>query len=366
MRVALVHDHLNQIGGAEMVLKSLTEMFKGAPIHTLIYDPKQLGDFFAGPDIKTSSIQKIPGGISHFKWFLPIMPAVLERFDLSGYDLIISSSSALGKGVISHPGAIHISYCHTPTRYLWSDTNRYVEELPQNRIVKKLLPIILNRLRVWDWQAAQRVDYFIANSNFIRDRIKRYYQKDAEVIYPPVKTDRFRISDEIGDYFLIISRLRPYKKVDMAIKAFSKMGIPLKIIGVGEEEARLKKIKKMNRANIEFLGQVSEERKAELLSYCKALIHPQEEDFGITIIEAMASGRPVIAYNKGGALETVIEGRTGKFFEEQTWEALADAVIRFEPNEYNPQEIRQHAQRFDESVFREKIRDFINKVKVNH
>jgi len=260
--------------------------------------------------------------------------------------------------VLTPPNTLHISYCHSPTRYLWSDAHQYVEELKQPKIIKKILPLILNRLRTWDHVAAQRVDKFIANSEFVAKRIKKYYQRDSTVIHPPVDTKQFTISSTIESYYAIVSRLRPYKRVDIAIKAFNQLRMPLLIIGSGEEEARLKKIAK---DNIQFLGELSDIERNKILSKARAFIHPQEEDFGIAAVEAMACGRPVIAYQSGGALETVIPEETGQFFKEQTWESLADTVIRFHrvSDQFDPNKIRKHAEKFDTDVFQQKIKDFV-------
>lgn len=357
MKVALLHDYLNQAGGAERVLFALTELFPDAPIYTLIYDKKRLAGF-EDKKIKTSFLQKLPFAATKIKYYLPIMPIAVEQLNLGDYDLVISSTSALIKGVITPPDTLHICYCHTPTRYLWSDTHSYPKDIKVSAIVKNILPFILTNLRQWDHHAAQRVNHFIANSKFVAQRIKNYYHRDSVVIYPPVDTQNFYISNELGNYYLLISRLRPYKKVDMAISAFNKLNLPLKIIGTGEEEANLKK---MAKSNIEFLGAVSEEEKRKYLANCLALIHPQEEDFGLTAIEAMASGRPVIAYAAGGALETVIEGKTGKLFDEQSWEALIDTIIKFKPNSYNPVEIKKHSENFNTENFYRRMKDFIDK-----
>jgi glycosyltransferase involved in cell wall biosynthesis len=355
MKVALLHDYLNQAGGAERVLMALAELFPKAPIYTLIYDKKRLAGF-ENKQIKTSFLQKLPFVKTKIRWYLPLMPMAVEQLNLDDYDLVISSTSALIKGVITPPKTLHICYCHTPTRYLWSDTHQYPKDIKEGRLVKNFLPIVLTWLRQWDHLAAQRVNYFVANSRFIAERIKNYYNRESEVIYPPVDTHNFYISNNLGNYYLIISRLRPYKRVDMAISAFNKLNLPLKIIGTGEEEIKLKK---MAKPNIEFLGALSEEDKRKYLANCLALIHPQEEDFGLTAIEAMASGRPVIAYAGGGALETIIDGKTGKLFDEQSWEALIDAVIKFKPNHYNPAEIKAHAENFNTNNFYQKMKDFI-------
>ncbi|MFH1172898.1 MAG: glycosyltransferase [bacterium] len=356
MKVALVHDYLNQDGGAEKVLKVLQAIFPEAPIHTLIYDEEKLGHIFKPDKVRPSYIQTLPWGKTLYKWFLPLMASAIESFDFSGYDLVISSSSAFAKGVITRPGTKHICYCHTPTRYLWSDTHQYIEELSYNKLIKKIIPYILTRLRLWDRLAAERPDYFLANSQEVQKRIKKYYHRDSDLIHPPVETERFSINSQLGNYYLIGGRLVPYKRYDLAVQAFNKLGIPLKIFGEGPELAKLKKIAK---DNIKFVGKVNDEQLSRLYAQCLAFIHPQEEDFGITAVEAMASGRPVIAYASGGALETVIDGVTGKFFDEQSWEALADTIIRFKPEEYNPQAIREHARKFDVEVFKRKIQDYV-------
>ena len=359
MKIALTHDHLFQIGGAEQVLFELHNIFPESPVYTLIHNPEKAG-LFKDLNIETSFLQKMPLAKRHFKWYLTLMPIAWEQFDFSAYDVVISSSSAFSKGVITPPNTLHISYCHSPTRYFWSDAHRYVEELSQPKIIKKILPLILNKLRTWDYISAQRVDKFIANSEFVAKRIKKYYQRDSTVIYPPVNTGQFSISPEIGDYYVIVSRLRPYKRVDIAIKAFNQLRIPLKIVGSGEEEVKLKK---MAKGNIEFLGELSNVRRNEVIAKAKAFIHPQEEDFGIAAVEAMAAGRPVIAYKSGGAMETVIDGVTGRFIGEQSWEELANAVIRFqvEINDFNPEEIKKQAEKFSSERFDREIRDFVAK-----
>ena len=356
MRVALVHDFLTQYGGAEKVLEAFHEIWPQAPIFTLFYDAKMMKGYFKDCDIKVSPIQNLPFGVKKYRWYLPLMPSAIERFNLSEFDLVISDCSAYSKGVLTKPGTLHISYLHTPTRYLWSDAYEYIDSLKgAEKVVSKFLAPVLTRLRIWDQIAAQRPDYLIANSAFISQKIKHYYRRDSTVIYPPVEISKFSIANKIQDYYLIISRFRPYKRVDLAIKAFNKLRMPLKIIGTGED----KLLKKMAGPNIEFLGFVSDREKAKYLSHCKAFIHPQEEDFGITPIEAMASGRPVIAYKKGGAMETVVDGLTGKFFKNQTAEDLADAVLKLNLNEVKPQKIREHAEKFSKKQFKKDIKNFV-------
>ncbi|HBT92208.1 MAG: Glycosyl transferase group 1 [Parcubacteria group bacterium GW2011_GWD2_43_10] len=358
MKVALAHDHLNQIGGAERVLRQFHQLYPDAPVFTLLYDEATVGDYFKNWDIRTSFLERLPGGARWFKWYVWLMPTAVEQIDLSGFDLVISSASALIKGLLVKPETINICYCHTPTRYLWSDTHQYTSDLPQPKLVKKILPLVLNYLRQWDYIASQRVDYFVANSQFVAKRIKKYYGRDSVVIYPPVDTAATDLV-EPQDYFLLISRLRPYKRVDLAIKAFNKLGIPLKIIGAGEQEVELRNLAK---SNIEFLGQVTDQEKRYYLGHCRALIHPQEEDFGITAVEAMAAGRPVIAYGAGGALETIEPGVSGVFFQEQSWEELADAVIRFRYESFEPEVIRQRAQKFSRANFIDNWQKYVSKV----
>ncbi len=356
MKLALVHDHLIQEGGAERVLQVFQEIYPQAPTYTLFFDQSKLGQIFKNKDIRTSFLQNWPGALKHYQWFLPFMSTATESYDLMEYDVVLSSCSAMAKGVITRSNTLHFCYCHTPTRYLWSDTHRYLEELKYNRLIKKLIPPILTKLRAWDQLAALRVDYFIANSKNVADRIKKYYRRDSLIIHPPVATKQFQISNEIGKYFLTGGRLVAYKRFDLAISAFNRLGIPLKIFGTGPEE---KKYKAMAKPNIEFLGKISQEDLAKLYSQAIAFIHPQIEDFGLTAVESMASGRPVIAYAAGGACETVVEKKTGKFFDEQTWEALADAIVRFKPEDYNPIEIKNYAEQFGVERFKKEITELI-------
>jgi glycosyltransferase involved in cell wall biosynthesis len=356
MKLALVHDHLTQEGGAEKVLKIFQEIWPKAPTYTLFYNPKKLGDLFSGIEIKTSFLQKIPGAVNHYQWFLPLMPTATESYNLMNYDIILSSCSALAKGVITNSNSLHICYCHTPTRYLWSDTHRYVEESHYPRWVKKIIPMVLTHLRTWDQLAAQRVDVFVANSKTVAERIKKYYRRQSVIIHPPVQTEKFFISNETGNYYLTGGRLVAYKRFDLAVSAFNQLGIRLKIFGEGPE---LKKLQKIAKPNIEFLGKVSQKDLTKLYSHCLAFVHPQIEDFGITAVEAMASGRPVIAYGVGGACETVVQGFTGTFFNDQTWEALADTIVRFKPDNFDSQKIKEYANQFNVPRFKQEIKELV-------
>ena len=364
MKTALIHDHLAQDGGAEKVLQVFAEMFKEAPIFTLLYEKKHVNKYFNNRKIETSVIQKLPGGIKHYQWYLTLMPLATEFFDLRAYDLVISDTSAFAKGVITSPESLHICYCHTPTRYLWSDTHQYINELKYNKWFKKIISLALSRLRTWDYAAAARVDFFIANSKTVKQRITKYYRRDSVVIYPPVETHKFKIknnfSEQTEKYFLIGCRLAPYKRVDIVVETFKSLGndYKLKIFGDGVDLKRLEKIAD-GATNIEFLGRVSDEEKAGLYAGAEAFINPQEEDFGITVVESMAAGRPVIAYRKGGATETVIENETGIFFDEQNVAAISEAIRKFYTLNFNPEKIKDYAEKFSVVNFQNKIRAFI-------
>jgi len=355
MKLALVHDFLNQFGGAERVVLAMQEIFPDAPLYTSIYDKKGMPEEFAKRDIRTTFMQYLPGVMKHYKKYLPFYPRAFESMKIKGYDVILSSSSSFAKGVNKDEGTLHICYCHNPMRFVWRYED-YIKEEPLSPIVKKLLPFYLNRLRMWDVATSSRVDHFIANSMTVARRILEHYGRDSDVINPPVETERFSISDEIDDYYLIVSRLKPYKKIEIAVEAFNKLKKPLKIAGSGDYSDKLRSIAG---PTIEFLGRVSDEGIAKLYSRCRALIFPGEEDFGIVPVEAMASGRPVIAYGRGGAFETVKENETGVFFRERNADSLADAVKLFEEMSFDPAKIRDHARTFDKEVFKKKIKDYV-------
>src|SRR3989344_2038732 len=358
MRVALVHDHLNQIGGAEKVLEVFAGMFPKAPIYTLIFDRNKMRSFLGDREIRQSAIGRLPFSRGLFRWYLPLMPAATEGYDLRGFDLVLSDSSGMAKGVLTHPGTVHVCYCHTPTRYLWSDATTEIDPLERFPIVGRVSQLLRSFLRMWDQMAVSRVDYFIANSQFVADRIKKYYHREAVVIYPPVDLSKCVVSERQEKYFVIVGRMRPYKRFDLAIDAFNRLGIPLKVIGLGEELDRLRVRAK---PNIEFLGALTDQEKFEVISKSQALIHPQEEDFGITAVEAMGCGLPVIAFGAGGAKETVIDGQTGVLFAEQSWESLGDVVIRFRSSDFDSTVIRRHAEKFGVERFQKEITAFIEK-----
>ncbi len=357
MRVALVHDYLNQYGGGERVLGTFCEMFPQAPIFTLLYDEQLTGRAFADRRIYTSFLQKIPGARRYHRWLPMLMPLAVEQFDLSAFDLVISNSASFAKGIITKNRTRHFSYCLTPTRFLWDDSHKYLDEFQQPGLIKKLTPLFLSYLRMWDQEASARVDQFVAISDFISRRIKKYYQREAEVIHPPVDTFKFKIAEQVDAYFLMVGRMVPYKRFDLAIRAFNELGWPLKIIGDGPQK---KNLQKMSGKNIEFLGLASDHLLPAYYSRAKAIIFPQEEDFGIVPVEAMASGRPVIAFRSGGSLETIKEGETGLFFEEQTVESLLKVLHDFNPLDFNPQKIKDRAKLFDKSIFKDKWRNIIS------
>lgn len=366
MKIALVHDYLVQYGGAERVLETLAEIFPDAPIYTLLYDKEKMNGAFKGKIIKTSFLQKIPFAKKYHRLFLALMPLAVERFDLSGFDLIISDSSSYAKGVIKPANSIHICYCHTPMRYAWDYTDKYIKESSYPKMVKLFLPLVINFVKKWDFKAAQRPDYFIANSGFIADKIKKYYKREADVIYPPVEIKvqssmptgrqaKFKVQSG-EDYYLIVSRLMPYKRVDLAIEAFNELGLKLKIVGDGPDGERLKKIAK---DNVDFVGTRHDGELAGFYENCKAFIMPQEEDFGIAAVEAQMYGKPVIAFRSGGACESVIENKTGVFFNKQNKDSLISAIRKFEGLKFNAEEIKFQAQKFSKEEFKNKIKNFI-------
>ena len=354
MRVALVHDYLNQSGGAERVLKSFTEIFPDAPIFTLIYDAKGTNFEFAGKEVKTSFLQKIPGSRKFHRAFALLMPLAIEHLDLSGFDIVLSDTECFGKGVLTHPDALHISYCHTPPRFLWEGYQHNQRALPF--FVKPFAPFFLSYLRIWDLQASRRVDTFLANSNFVAARIKKYYRRDARVIYPPVSLNQFKKPFKKEDYYLLLMRLVPYKRPEIVIEAFNRLGFPLKVVGDGP---LLPKLKTMAHKNIEFLGAKPHTEVASFFGKAKALVFPQEEDFGISALESCASGTPVIAFGKGGATEILKEGVSGVFFHQQTPEALVQAVKNFQKKRFDDKIIRESVNKFDETRFKQEVLEVI-------
>ncbi|HEY9825920.1 MAG TPA: glycosyltransferase family 4 protein [Stenomitos sp.] len=356
MKVALVHYWLVGMRGGEKVLEALCEMFPDADIYTHVYDPASISSTINQHKVFTTFIQKLPKSKALYQRYLPLMPTALEQLDLRQYDLVISSESGPAKGVLISPHTLHICYCHTPMRYLWDMYPDYLASA--GKVTKALMPALTHYLRMWDQLSANRVDHFISNSKFIAKRIAKHYRRSADVIYPPVDTQSFAISDTQDDFYLMLGQLVKYKRCDLAIEAFNQLGKPLVVIGYGEE---LESLKALAGTNIKFLGRQPFDVMCDYYSRCRALIFPGEEDFGIVPVEAMASGRPVIAYGKGGALETVVDGVTGLFFEEQTATSLINAIERFEKVEgqFIPEKIASHAQTFSRDEFFKKMSTFI-------
>lgn len=371
MKVALVHDYLIRFGGAERVLLELVKMFPEAPIYTLLYNEQKMGQWFPFEKIKTSFLQKFPKfWRSRHKYLLPLMPSAPETFDLREFDLIISSSSSFAKGVVIRPQTVHINYCHNAARFLWDYNFEYLAQQQLGRTRSFFIRLSLNYLRLWDRAASKRVDYFIANSKATAQRIAKYYRRQAQVIYPPVKAamdqwsavnDKDRIR---GDYFLIVSQLVPYKKIDTAVEAFNKLELPLIIIGEGPQRRYLKSLTK---ENVKILGWQSEVETQNYFKNCVAFIFPGEDDFGMAPVEAMKYGKPVLALKAGGALETVLPGITGEFFEAATPEVLADGMRRLRENlpRYSPLVITKWAEKFSVTRFRREMLEFIDKVGYN-
>ena len=357
MKIAIVTDWLTNYGGAESVISAFHDLFPDASIYTTMYKPEKMRELGKLKKIKTSFLQKIPG-VKH-QWMLGLMPMAVEMMDLDEFDVVLSSCHSVSKGVITKPETLHISYCHTPMRYAWEswDFETRLQKFP-----KMLHPIIrrqIKKIRRWDKAAAQRVDEYIANSNYIKGKIKEHYQRKADVIYPPVHCETFEpVEKPKADFYFSAGRLIPYKKFDLLVKAFNESGKKLVIAGTGPE---LEKLRKMAKENVEVLGYVKDKKLKELYANCKGFLFPQMEDAGIVPLEAMASGRPVIAYNKGGSLDTMIDGKTGVFFEKQTVESLNKAIEKFEGMKFDSKAIRKHAEKYDVEVFKEKIKNYVEK-----
>ena len=349
MKIALAASWLNQYGGAERVLEVAHDLFPAAPVFTSTYWHAAMPAAYESWDIRTTFLNRIP--LANQRLLLPLYPAAFESLDVRGYDVIVSITSAFAHGLRVPPGARHICYCLTPARFLWSYAD-YVERERIGRLPRLVLPLFIANLRAWDRRVADRVTQFVAISQIVRERIANYYQRDAVIIHPPVNVARFNISRERGDYFLILSRLVPYKRIDLAIRACGQLGVPLVIAGDGRDRARLEA---MAQPNVRFVGRVSDSQARDLLAGCRAFLFPGEEDFGITPLEANACGKPVIAFAGGGALETIVEGVTGELFREPTAQSLANVIGAFDDAKFDPQTMRRHAEKFSVQVFKEKL-----------
>ena len=353
MKIALVYDRVNKIGGAERVLETLHEIWPKAPLFTAVYWPQGApwaNDFKVIP----SFLNKWPLAREHHEFYPWLTPLAFESFDFSEFDVVLSVTSAEAKGIMTKPKTLHLCYCLTPTRYLWSGYREYFK----NKLQRFLAEPIVGYLRGWDKVAAQRPDFYLAISQEVQQRIKKYYQRESEVIYPPLDIKKWPAGKQTTNksFFLVVSRLVPYKRVDIVVRAFNQLGWPLKIIGVGSE---MKELKRISKSNIEFLGQLTDQ---ELLGYyqdCRALIFPQVEDFGLVPLEAQSCGKPVIAFRGGGALETVIDKKTGMFFYPQTSRALIKKLKEFKINNYQAEDCRKNAERFDKEIFKKKFKQLV-------
>ena len=355
MKIALAHDYLNQYGGAERVLEQLHSYYPDAPIYTSMYDPKVMPAEYRSWDIRTSFMQRLPLITTQHQAYLMAYPIAFESFDLGGYDVVISNSSAFCKGVVTGPNTLHISYCLTPMRWVWRYRD-YVERERLGGLARMVLPPLIHYLRVWDAGASSRVDRYIAISTAVAARIRKYYRRESVIIPPPVDTEQFALSRTSGDYYLTVARLAPYRRIDLIVEAFRELGLPVKIVGIGRDRARLEA---RATPNIEFLGRVDDETLADLYANCRGYLFPGEEDFGIAPVEAQAVGKPVVAYAAGGSLDTVLDGETGVLFPHQTPKDLADAVRRLETLSFDPERIRRNAERFSVSVFRERFTSYV-------
>jgi glycosyltransferase involved in cell wall biosynthesis len=352
-RVALVHDFLLDIRGAERVFMAICEVWPDADVYTAVYDEEGTEGRFAHRPINTSFLQRLRPSSRTFRPLLPLYPYAIESFDLRGYDIVVSSSSAWAHGVIVDEGALHVCYCHNPFRYAWNARDETLRG--RNGVGRAALSVVFNRWRQWDWIAAQRVDRYVANSHTTSRRIARYFNRDAAVLYPPVETDRFT-PGPAAEYYLVVSELMPHKRISVAVEAFARLGLPLVVVGDGPDARRLRR---MAPGNITFEGRVSDERAAQLFEGARALVVTATEEFGIAAVEAQSAGRPVIAYAEGGALETVVEGETGTLFHPCRPEALAEAVRRFDADSVSAEACIDNAMRFDVSRFQAGLRDIV-------
>ena len=357
-KIAVVHENFAQMGGAERVAEEIYKLLPGATLHSTVALPEFLSASLQGADIRTTWMQHLPALKRHFRRYFLLYPFAVESMDLSDYDLVVSSCFAYAKGVRKRRDALHICYCHTPMRWVWRYED-YSERANFGTVTRRLLPLMLSGLKRWDLRAAKQPDYFIANSHNVAERIRKFYGRESVVIPPPIDVDRFHVADVSEDYYLVLSRLVPYKRIDLAIEACTRLKRRLIVVGDGPDRARLKKLAG---PSVQFVGWQTDEAVADYAARCRALLFPGEEDFGLTPLEVNASGRPVIAYRAGGALETVVNGVTGIFFDKATADSLGDAIVECERHEWNTQTLRRHAEKFDRAVFASRFLEFLNAV----
>ncbi len=354
MKIAVVHDYLNQYGGAERVLEAIHDMVPRAAVYTSIYDADAMPQIYRTWDIHVTWMQQLPNWRRFFRHYFVFYPFAFEQLNLAAYDVIISSSSAYAKGVRPRPGAVHICYCHTPMRFAWQ-TDQYIARENIRGVAKVAMQFLLRFVRAWDVRSAHRVTHYIANSRVVAARIKQYYHRDAVVIPPPVDLAPFE-NVSPGDYLLTGGRLVPYKRIDLAVKACTALNVPLVVFGDGRDKAEL-----MAQAGptVRFVGRVSDAERLRLFAECRGFLFPGEEDFGITPLEAMAAGRPVLAYRAGGALDTVVEGATGLFFDRQDVASVQAGIVALQQQAWDAQRIRAHAEQFGRDQFMAKMRAFV-------
>ena len=370
MKVAIVHDFIIKLGGAEKVLQVLHDIYPEAPIYTLLYDKEGTRRVFEkdGYKVITSSLQKMPAFIrKRSKLLITKYPQAIEEFNFDSFDLVISSSNSFAHGIITRPETLHICYCYSPTRYLWDWHHEYLMENDiKDGLLGRYIKSKLSQIRIWDRLSADRVDFYITQSKTVQERIKKYFRKNSIIIHPPSEISRIKLSsNKPKNFYLIVSRLTPYKKIDLAIEAFNELGLNLYVVGEGGDKSRLKKLAK---SNIKFLGYVSDQKVYKLMGECRAFVFPGIEDFGLTPIETMAAGRPVIAYKKGGLTETVIDGKTGMFFKDNTSESLINTVKKFENNIniYKSADCRNQAEKFSQKIFVSKIKTTVTNLYNEH
>ncbi len=359
MKLALVHDYLVQgIRGAERVVDVLHEMFPDAPIHTILYDAERMEERLREWDIRPSLLQDIPGALKLYRKLYFLMPVAIDYLDLSEFDMVISSSCGWSKSAPQRDGALHVAYCYSSARFLWFWADQYIRSLRVSPVARAFVRATIPPLRDWDRRTAQRPQHMVAISETTRQRIRDAYLREPDLIYPPVDTDKFVPGDVPEDYFLVVSALNPYKRVDLAIEACNRLGLPLKVVGDGPEFDLLAEIAG---PTVEMCGKVPDEEIVGYYQRCRAFTMPQEEDFGLTPLEANATGRPVIAYRSGGATETMVEGVTARFFDEQTVESLVEALESFDASEFNPDECRENALRFSIPRFKQEFGQYVER-----
>jgi glycosyltransferase involved in cell wall biosynthesis len=360
MKIAVVHDYFTQLGGAEKVAEQLYRMLPDPSLFATVAFRKCMPAGISNVPIQTSWMQKLPGIEKYYRLYFLLYPFAVNDLDLSSYELVLSSSSGYAKGVTTSRDAVHVCYCHTPMRWAWN-FDSYSERESFGFSQRTLLPMLISGLQRWDRDASRQPDHFVANSKVVAERIRRIYGRSAEVIHPPIDVDRFRFSEERGDYYVVLSRLVSYKRIDLAVRACSEFKKKLIVLGDGPDR---KSLEAVAGPTVQFLGRVSDADAERIVARCKALLFPGEEDFGMVPLEVAAAGRPTIAFRAGGALETIIENCTGLFFDQQTPESLGDAMERFELHQWSPDVLRNHSEQFGVDVFRDRFAVFLRRIGV--